>query len=134
MTKGRQTEDRRLTFIALATLALATACSQGPSNGFLSLDLSHAGSVTNVELPIETCFPGFFNASGDSWSVGLEEEEGGRYVELVIVTPDGERLVGAMDDSDGLTPNFSGSGSAELIPDGASDAEPATAEMAWLCG
>lgn len=119
--------------IGAAALGVVTSCGGGPSNGFLELELSQPDMETSAELPIAMCSRGAIQAFGDSWKVSLDEERGGAWVRVIITTPEGDRMVGSMVDSQGLTPWFSGSGSTVLRPEDDPNGEASTAELAWLC-
>ena len=73
------------------------------------------------------------HAQGDSFSVRLDEERGGVWIEAIITAPSGDRLVGSMVDSDELVPHFSGSGSTVPHPEEDRNGEASVADLAWLC-
>jgi hypothetical protein len=102
------------------------------------MDLAQPGieQVTSIELPVQFCMPGVVTAyeeAEESWRIQLEEEGGGIEVSVVVTLPSGERLQGVLEETDRLFPGFSGSGKAELRPEGDPNADPSTAQLAWLC-
>lgn len=121
--------------VAMATL---TSCADRQSNDFLEMELTQPGTdqLTFAEVPIQSCFAGSivaYDDTDDSWRIQLDEEQGGIEVAVLVTTPGGERLHGLLEEAEQLFPGFSGSGTAELRPEGDPNADPSTVQVAWLC-
>jgi hypothetical protein len=122
----------------VVAIAVLTSCAERQANDFLEIELTQPGTdqLSFAEVPIQSCFAGSIIAHDDveeSWRIQLEEEQGGIEVAVLITTPNGERLQGVLDEAEPLVPGFSGSGTADLRPDGDPTADPSTAQLAWLC-
>lgn len=115
--------------VGTAMLILA-GCSDEPAA--IQLELS----ATTVEIPVSMCQWGLIAADDGSWAVALDDHQSADdqfWVEVVVDTPDGDRLVGTMVRTDQLNPNFPGTGSVELRPDGDPEAQVSTAALSWDC-
>lgn len=130
----RSRSHRRLGLVAALLLLPTTAsCSDRVPNNVVQMHLAQSGSEQNVDLPVVACWEGVIRASDGSWDIGIDERNGGEFVEITLATPEGEQLAGVMLDADEVGPFFSGSGSVVVSPDDDPNAAATNLDLTWLC-